>query len=142
MNATSTSSLAATPAAPAARGFLANVLWADAALCGIVGAASVAGAGALQGLLGLPSTLLAASGLSLLVYAAFAAWLARRGGRPAAAVWAAVAINVVWAVDCLAIAFGPWFSPTLPGQAFLGVQVVTVVVFAELQVIGLRRAGR
>lgn len=120
-------------------GFLTKVLWADAALCFGAGALTILGGVPLQGWLGLPATLLVPAGMSLFAYAAFAAWLARRGGQPRGAVWAAVAINVAWGIDCLAIAFGPWFSPTGLGQAFLLVQVATVVVFAELQVIGLRR---
>lgn len=131
-----TSSL--TPTVPATS-FLAKVLWADAVLCFGAAALTILGGVPLQGMLGLPATLLVPAGMSLFAYAAFAAWLARRGGQPRGAAWAAVVINIAWGVDCLAVAFGPWFSPSTLGQAYLLVQVATVVVFAELQVIGLRR---
>ncbi|MET0351005.1 MAG: hypothetical protein ABW067_14535 [Rhizobacter sp.] len=119
--------------------FLRKVLFADAAISAACGALMAFGGSPLQGLLGLPAAMLAPAGLSLFVYAAFVAWLARRPVVPRAGVWAAVVINLVWAVDCLAVAFGPWFAPTGLGQAFLVVQVVTVVAFAELQVMGLKR---
>ena len=119
--------------------FLRKVLFADAAISAACGALMALGGTPLQGLLGLPAGVLVPAGLSLFVYAAFVVWLARRPVIPRAGVWAAVVINLVWAADCLAVAFGPWFAPTGLGQAFLVVQVVTVVAFAELQVMGLKR---
>jgi len=119
--------------------FLRKVLFTDAAICVVCGALMAFGGAPLHGLLGLPAGVMTPAGLSLFVYAAFVTWLARRPVVPRAGVWAAVAINLVWAVDCLAVAFGPWFAPTTLGQAFLVVQVVTVIAFAELQVIGLRK---
>lgn len=129
---------ASTAAAPAS--FLRKVLWADAAVSAAAGAVMCFGGGLLASPLGLPTHLLMPAGLSLFVYAAFVLWLARRPLVPRAGVWAAVVINVVWAVDCLAIAFGPWYAPTGLGVVFLVAQVVTVGVFAELQAVGLRRA--
>jgi hypothetical protein len=120
--------------------FLAKVLGADAILCVAAAAVTLFIGVPMQGQLGLPATLLVPASFSLFAYAGFAAWLARRGGEPRAAAWAAVGINLAWGLDCLLVAFGPWFSPTAFGQAFLLAQVLTVVVFAELQVIGLRRA--
>lgn len=121
--------------------FLRKVLWADALVSAAAGAVMAFGGTPLQALTGLPGTVLLPAGLSLFVYAAFVVWLATRAATPSAGVWAAVAINLVWAVDCLAIAFGPWFTPGAVGQAFLVAQAVTVIVFAELQVIGLRRGN-
>lgn len=135
-------SLASASAANAPLSFLRKVLWADAAVSAAAAAVMSFGGGLLASPLGLPTNLLMPAGLSLFVYAAFVLWLARRPVVPRAGVWAAVAINVVWAVDCLAIAFGPWFEPTGLGIAFLVAQVVTVGVFAELQVMGLGRGDR
>lgn len=126
----------------ASMSFLRKVLLADAAVSAAAAAVMAFGGGQLQAPLGLPAGLLAPAGLSLFVYAAFVLWLARRPAIPRGAVWGAVGINIVWAVDCLAMAFGPWFQPTVPGQAFLLAQVVTVLVFAELQVMGLGRERR
>ena len=119
--------------------FLRRVWWADAIVSAIVGAAMAAAAAPIGELIGLPSRLLAAAGLSLLPYAAFLAWLATRAAVPRAAAWAPVVLNVVWAIDCIALAAmqaGP--GPLLIG--FVAAQVVTVLTFAELEYSGLRRA--
>ena len=120
--------------------FLRRVLWADAIVSAAVGVLMALSADALQGLLGLPSSLLAIAGVALFPYAACVGWLATRHAVPRAAVWAPIAINVVWAVDCLVVLFAAGLSPTRLGEAFVVMQIVTVLVFAELEFIGLRRA--
>jgi hypothetical protein len=119
--------------------FLQKVLWADAALSALSGLSMALGGVPLQGVLGLPAAMVVPGGLGLLAYAVFLAWVATRPVLPRGAVMAAVIFNLVWTVDCLAIAFGPWFSPTALGQVFLLANVVAGIAFAELQVIGLRR---
>ena len=90
-------------------------------------------------LIGLPARLLAGAGLSLLPYAAFLAWLATRTAVPRAAAWAPVLLNVVWAIDCIALGvMQADAGPLLIG--FIAVQVVTVLTFAELEFGGLRRS--
>ena len=119
--------------------FLRRVWWADAAVSAIVGAAMAAAAGPLGELIGLPARLLSVAGLSLLPYAAFLAWLATRAAVPRAAAWAPVLLNVVWAVDCIALGtMQAETGPLLIG--FIAVQVVTVLTFAELEFGGLRRS--
>ncbi len=121
--------------------FLRRVWWADAAISAVVGAVMAAAAGPLSTLIGMPERLLAAAGLALLPYAAFLAWLATRQGVPRVAAWLPVPINVVWAIDCVAIvATEP--SPNAALIAFIAVQVVTVLAFAELEFIGMRRLSR
>lgn len=120
--------------------FLRKVLLADGAVSAAAGSVMAFGGTPLQTLLALPAAVLLPAGLSLFVYAAFVLWLATRPVAPRGGVWAAVAVNAVWAIDCLAVAWGPWFAPNPFGQAFLGLQVVTVIAFAELQVVGLRKA--
>lgn len=119
--------------------FLQRVLLADGAISLASGLLMALGGSWLEGLLGLPAWLLVPAGLSLFVYTAAAFWMARRASVPRLAVWVLIAINVAWAVDCVAIAAGPWFAPTGLGQAFLAAHVITVLVFAELQFMGLRR---
>lgn len=120
--------------------FLRRVLVADALVSAAVGAVMALGAGTLQGLLGLPSAMLMLAGVALFPYAAYLWWLVTRTAVPRAAVWAPIVLNIVWAIDCLLVVFGGSASPTLLGEAFIGVQVVTVLLFAELEFIGLRRA--
>ena len=120
--------------------FLRRVLWADAIVSAAVGALMALGAGALQPLLGLPTSLLLLGGVALFPYAAYVLWLATRAAVPTAAVWVPIVLNVVWAADCLLVLFGGRYAPTLLGELFIGANVVTVLVFAELEYIGLRRA--
>jgi hypothetical protein len=121
--------------------FLRRVWWADAAVSAVVGAGMAAAAAPLSALIGLPERLLVVAGLALLPYAGFLAWLATRQGVPRIAAWLPVPINVVWAVDCVALLLAqPAASAML--LAFIAVQVLTVLVFAELQFVGVRRLRR
>src|SRR6187455_3629314 len=119
--------------------FLRRVWWADAAVSAVVGAVMAGAAGPLGELVGLPARLLAVAGLSLLPYAAFLAWLATRSAVPRAAAWAPVLLNVVWAIDCVALAMLQADAGRLL-VGFVAVQVVTVLTFAELEYGGVRRS--
>ena len=120
--------------------FLRRVLLADAGISAVVGALMAVGAGPLQRLTGLPATLLIPAGLALLPYAAYLVWAATRRSLPRAAVWVPIVLNALWAVDCAIVAFGGAYAPTAYGLVFLAVQAVTVIAFADLEFIGLRRA--
>lgn len=119
--------------------FLRNVLLADALVSGATGVLMALAAGVLEPILQVPATLLRVAGLALLPYAAFIAVLARRDVLPRGTVWAVVAGNALWAVDCVALLVTGWIDPSLLGVAFILVQAVVVAAFAELQVVGLRR---
>ncbi len=121
--------------------FLRRVLVADGAIGLASGLLMALGGTWLEGLLGVPAWLLVPAGLSLFVYTAAVVWMARRASVPRLAVWALVAINLAWALDCVAVAAGPWFAPSMLGQAFLAAHVIAVLVFAELQFMALRRDG-
>ncbi|BBK33204.1 hypothetical protein EDC65_4171 [Stella humosa] len=130
------------PAAAPARSLLWWSLAGDAAVSGACGLLMAAGADPLSGLLGLPVPLLRWAGLALLPYALFLAWLARRPAPPRGAVWAVIVLNVLWAADCLILLASGWVAPTGLGIAFVLVQAVTVLAFADLQYLGLRRSAR
>ncbi|WP_353192172.1 hypothetical protein [Pandoraea pnomenusa] len=119
--------------------FLARVMLADALVSGAVGLLQVLAAAPLAALLDLPVDGLRASGVVLLVYGAALVWLVRRTTIPAGAAWVVIAINVIWALDCGILLASDWIAPNGLGVAFIGVQIVTVLVFAELTFIGLRR---
>jgi hypothetical protein len=120
--------------------FLRRVWCADAAVSAVVGAGMALVAAPLGELIGLPARLLAVAGLSLLPYAAFLAWLATRAAVPRAAAWAPIVLNVVWAVDCVALAMLQADAGRLL-VGFVAVQVVTVLAFAELEYGGVRRSA-
>jgi len=117
---------------------LRRVLWADAIVSAAVGALMALGAPALHGPLGLPVALLLSAGLALLPYAAYLVWLATRARVPRAAVWVPIVLNLIWAADCGLVLFGGSMLPTGLGEAFIALQIVTVLAFAELEYIGLR----
>lgn len=118
---------------------LARVMLADALVSGAVGLLQVLAAAPLAGLLDLPAAGLRIAGLILLAYGAALVWLVRRTALPAGAAWAVIGINVIWALDCALLLALDWIAPNGLGVAFIGVQIVTVLVFAELTFIGLRR---
>ncbi|MBX3619919.1 MAG: hypothetical protein KF891_08035 [Rhizobacter sp.] len=122
--------------------FVRNVLLADAVVSGAAAAVMLLGGEWLYELLQLPAWLMVSGGLTLVAYTALVGWLSRRPSVARPVVWAVVAVNVVWAIDCATIAFGGWLQPSLWGQLFLGAHIATVLVFAELQLMCLRRASR
>jgi hypothetical protein len=94
----------------------------------------------LAGLLQLPDALLFYAGAFLVPYAALLAYLSRRETLPRWTVWAVVLGNILWAVDCTLLALSGWVAPSALGYAFIAVQAVAVVAFAELQYVGMRRS--
>ena len=67
--------------------------------------------------------------------------IARAGRAPASLIVAIIVTNFAWGAGSLFVAFGPAFTPSLLGQVFVVAQAAIVVVFAELQIIGVRRAA-
>jgi hypothetical protein len=98
--------------------------------------------GGLASLLGLPASLLQVTGVILLPYAALVGYLAAREQVTAAAIWAVIVVNVLWAVDSIAVLFTGWVAPTGLGTAFVIFQALVVGALAELQYFGLRASGR
>jgi hypothetical protein len=121
--------------------FLRYVLFADSASCIATGAAQVLLTGTLADMLHLPAPLLLGSGFFLLAYAALAGAVATREPIPRAFVWLFVGGNFAWAAGCVALLMASSLSPSAMGQAWILAQAVTVVVLAELQWTGLRRAA-
>ena len=78
---------------------LRRALLVDAALSAITGLLIFAGASFLADRLVLSEPLLRYSGLSLLPYAAFVAYVATREHLSRAAVWAVIALNVLWVFE-------------------------------------------
>jgi hypothetical protein len=120
--------------------FLRRVLMLDAAATGATGLLMTFFASTLTGLLAIPGGLLFYAGLILLPYALLVAWLARRHTLPRWAIWAVIVTNVLWAIDSVLLAMSGWIEPNALGLAFIIMQALVVVAFAELQYVGLRRA--
>jgi hypothetical protein len=120
--------------------FLRYALLADAVASGVTGLQMIAGAGLLEGLLGLPVALMREAGLLLVPYVAFVAYIGTRATISRPAVRAIIAINVLWVAASIGLLMSGYVAPTVLGYAFVIFQAVVVGVFAELQVIGLRRS--
>ena len=122
-------------------GFMRLVLKLDAVATGVVGLLSVAAGPMLDDLLGIPLALLVPVGLFLVAYAAI--WIvATRRRVSRLAVWAAVAINLIYVVDCLVVVAASWVPLTALGTAFVLFQAAAVTLFAAAQFYALRKAAR
>lgn len=120
--------------------FLRRVLLVDAATCVAMGSLLSLGSGALSPLLELPSLLLQYTGLSLLPIAAFMAWIATRTTLSRPGVWTVIAGNALWVAGSAVLLISGWVSPNLLGGTFVIAQAITVVLLAELEYVGLRKA--
>lgn len=121
--------------------FLRRVLLLDASTCLITGMVMLTASGTVERLLAIPAPLSRVLAVVLLIFGGLVAWVGTRRHLMRSAVWAIVTLNALWAVESLlTLAFG-WLDPNALGRAFIIVQAVAVAVIAELQFIGLRRAG-
>ncbi|MBD9426209.1 hypothetical protein IB232_12815 [Pseudomonas sp. PDM15] len=91
-------------------------------------------------LLALPGDLLLAAGLTLLPLGLFLMWLGSQETVSRRLVWVVLAINAMWAIDSLVLLFSGWISPNLLGQIFVIGQAALVLLFLELELIGLKRS--
>jgi len=113
-------------------------LWTDAVASSASALPMIVAAPWLGALTGLPDGLLQPVGLALLPYVAYLVWLATRPAVPVAAAWAPIVLNLLWAVDCIALAALVTPRPNGLGLAFIGLQAAAVLVFAAWQFAGLR----
>ena len=113
----------------------------DAVVTAGNGAAYLVAAEPVGDLLGLAPALLRGAGAFLLAFAALVWLTATRRDAPRPAVMAVVAVNAAWALGSVAAAVAGWGTPTVTGTVWTVAQAVVVGAFAELQLLGLRRAG-
>jgi hypothetical protein len=119
--------------------FLRRALMLDAVASGAAGLLMIAGAGLLEGLLGLPAALLRGAGLVLVPYVAFVIWAGTRETVSRPAVGTIIAANALWAAASALLLVSGWVAPTALGYAFVIGQAVVVALLGELQYVGLRR---
>ncbi|MGB4074094.1 hypothetical protein [Pseudomonas sp.] len=89
----------------------------------------------------LPRQLLLGSGLALLPLAAWLIWLAKRETLSRLVVWTVLALNALWLIDSLLLLLSGWVAPNLFGYALVIGQAVVVLVFIELELLGLKRSA-
>ena len=122
--------------------FLRRALILDALASGATGLLMIAGAGLVEGLLGLPAALLRGAGLVLVPYVAFVVYAGTRDTISRSAVWIIIVANVAWAAASALLLVSGWVAPTALGYAFVIAQAVVVALLGELQYMGLRRGLR
>jgi len=120
--------------------YLRKALLADAIVSGVASAGMIAGSALVAAPFGLPAELLLWAGIACAPFVALIAFVLKGEAAPAGVIFAIIAINIAWVLASLFVAFGPMFAPTLIGKVFVTAQAATVALFAELQIIGLRRA--
>jgi hypothetical protein len=123
-----------------ASSFLRRVLIIDAVFSGVSGVAMIAFAGLIASLSQLPVDLISEAGIVLLPFAAFVGFVASRSEPARLAVWAIIAINIVWAVDSIVLLFSGWVAPNALGYAFVIAQAAGVLVLADLEYMGVKRS--
>ena len=122
--------------------FLRRVLAADALASGSAGLLLAFGGAPLQTLTGLPTEMSQPIGAFLVGYAAIVAWIASRAVVRAALVWAVVVVNLLWAVESLAMLGAGLLALTPIGYSLILGQAAGVAAFAVLEMLGLRRSPR
>jgi hypothetical protein len=122
-------------------GLLRLALKLDAAVTGVNGAAYLAAAPLVQDVLGLPAGALRGVGLFLLAFAVGVWFLGARSTISTGAASAIVAVNLLWAVDSVAVAVLGWGAPTTIGTVWIVLQAAVVGGFAALQWLGIRRSN-
>lgn len=120
--------------------YLSRVLMADALVSGAAGVVMIIGAPLLAPLLNLPAALLQIAGFSLIPWFLALIALARQARVSRAAIMTVIAVNLAWVIGSIAVLFV--FQPSTFGYAFVIAQAVAVGVFAELQIIALKRAAK
>ena len=118
---------------------LRRVLLADAIVSGAVGLVLLVGASPLGDELGL-SPLLRWVGVILLPWFALLGYLGTRGRIPVPAARAVIGANLLWVLASFLLLATSWVEPNALGYAFVIGQALAVVLFAELQYLGLCRA--
>ena len=119
---------------------LRNALLLDGLLSGVTCLLLVLAAGWLGAFLELPRLLLLVAGSALLPFAAMLVWLSNRAEISRQAIWAVIAVNLVWVIDSLLLLVIGWVSPNLFGYAFIIAQALAVGLLAELQWFGLKHS--
>ena len=120
--------------------FLRRTLVLDASVSGATALLLVTASGLLANVLALPETLLRYAGAVLVPFVIFVVHVARQPNVARAGVLSIIMLNVAWVFASVWLLLGD-VRPSALGTAFVIVQAVAVAIFAELQYVGLRRAG-
>ncbi|MBB1518752.1 hypothetical protein [Aquipseudomonas guryensis] len=119
---------------------LRRALLADGLVGLGTGSLLVLAAGWFAELLALPRELLLGAGLALLPLGVFLLWLGSGERVNRLLVWVVLALNALWVVDSLLLLVAGWVTPNLLGHFFVIAQALVVLLFIELELLGLKRS--
>jgi hypothetical protein len=122
--------------------FLRRIFQIEAVTCAASFALLAGGAPYLDAILGLDAGFLRIVGFVLLPCAALFAWLGSRLQPPVWLCVVAIAGNILWVVDSVAVIVMEQGAITPVGVAFVAAQAGAVAGLAMLEVYGLRRMVR
>lgn len=122
-------------------GALRAALRADAGVSAAAAALQLLAGTALNTATGLPSPLLLGSGVFMVGYVALLLVLASRARLWRPLVGLVIVGNGLWALGCVALAFGGPAAINSLGQAYLLLQALGVALLAAWQAFGLRRSA-
>ncbi|MEV6966122.1 hypothetical protein AB0M47_13490 [Hamadaea sp. NPDC051192] len=111
----------------------------DAGASAGLGVVILALSGKLDEWLGTPTAFALGVGVFLLVWAAGLTILAAQRDISPAGAWTVIVLNVGWIAASLAVAFSGAFELTGWGVALSALQALPVLLFIDLQYLGLRR---
>lgn len=113
----------------------------DALAGGAMGLLMALAAQPLGELFDLPFVLLMVAGIVLLPLALVLYWMSNQPALSRTGVWAVIALNGLWVVESVALLVTGYVQPTTLGYAFVIGQALVVLLFAELEFLGLRRSA-
>lgn len=123
-----------------ASSLLRRALLADGVVGLATGSLLVLASGWFAELLALPRELLLGAGGALLPLGVLLVWLGNCERVHRLWVWAVLAINALWVVDSLVLLITGVVAPSLLGQVFIIGQAALVLLFLELEWLGLKRS--
>src|SRR5262249_36346563 len=122
--------------------FLRWTLLADAATCVATGLLMTLGSGQFEQFLGLPAGLLRYAGVSLLPFAAFLVYLAKRENLSTQGVRTAIVLNTIWTAASLLVLMTGWVAPTELGYIFVIAQALGVAACRAVRLLRVKRDAR
>ena len=76
----------------------------------------------------------------MLTWTGLTFWMSRSARLPAWLVWVVLLVNIDWGLASFALMATDWIAPSALGYALLSLQALTVLAFAEMQWLGLKRS--
>lgn len=117
---------------------LRKILIADAMVCVLSGLSLIAATGYWDSVTGIPSLEILVSAAILFPVGALMLWTGTRNTVPPVWVGVILAGNGIWILSSLTVLFGGIYPLTDFGWAFVAAQTVLVLIFTDLEYMGLR----